>query len=253
MARRVIVQIYEVQRADEASALCELGVDHIGHVLLARDEWKNEHIKRAARAAQAGGAKSTLIPLFHDQETVFQALDYYQPDIVHFCESLIKESEDKLDELALLQRNIGERFPELKIMRSVPIAPHGRNAGVPTFEIARKFEGVSDFLLTDTIILENDKIIAGDQLDSTFFGITGKTCDWDVAAELVQKSSLPVILAGGIAPENVYEGIAKVRPYGIDSCTLTNVHDEQGKHVRFKKDLEKVKRLISEVRRAEKQ
>lgn len=251
MSKHVIVQIYEVQRADEAMALCELGVDHIGHVLLARDSWKNEHIREAALATQAGGAKSTLIPLFHDREAVFKALDYYRPDIVHFCESLVKESDDKLNELIELHENIKDLFPDVEIMRSVPIAPPGLNTGIPTFRIAKLFEPISDFLLTDTIIVEGDKIIAGDQLDPTFFGITGRTCDWDVAAELVRKSTIPVILAGGISPENVYEGIKKVGPYGVDSCTLTNVHDKNGKHIRFKKDLEKVRRLISEVRRGE--
>jgi len=251
MGDHVVVQIYEVQQADEAKALCELDVDHIGHVLLTRDEWKSESIRGAARATQSGGAKSTLIPLFHDQETVFKALDYYQPDIVHFCESLIKESDEKLTELVELQESIKKGFSEVKIMRSVPIAPPGLNSDIPTFEIASRFESVSDYLLTDTIIVEDDHIVAGDQLDPTFFGITGKTCDWVVAAELVKRSSVPVILAGGIAPDNVYDGVVKVNPHGIDSCTLTNASDESGKYIRFKKDLDKVKRLIAEVRRAE--
>ena len=251
MGKHVIVQIYEVQQADEATALCELGVDHIGHVLLTPEKWKNESIREAARATRDGGAKSTLIPLFHDQKTVFQALDYYRPDIVHFCESLIKEGSDKLNELVELQRSIKNDYPDVKIMRSVPIAPAGRNAGIPTFEIADLFEPTSDFLLTDTIIVENEEIVAGDQIDPTFFGITGKTCDWDVAAELVQRSGIPVVLAGGISPENAYDGVVRVRPYGVDSCTQTNARDESGQHTRFKKDLGKVKKLISEVRRAE--
>lgn len=31
-----------------------------------------------------------------------------------------------------------------------------------------------------------------------FIGITGKTCDWDPVAALVQTTDVPVILAGGI-------------------------------------------------------
>ncbi|MBW1998180.1 MAG: hypothetical protein JRJ29_09480, partial [Deltaproteobacteria bacterium] len=77
--------------------------------------------------------------------------------------------------------------------------------------------------------------------------------DWDRAREIVFSSTIPVILAGGISPENVYEAIMKATPAGVDSCTLTNRQDETGKPVRFQKDLTKVKRLVEEVRRAERE
>jgi phosphoribosylanthranilate isomerase len=84
-----------------------------------------------------------------------------------------------------------------------------------------------------------------------FVGITGLTCDWSVAAELVAKSRIPVILAGGISPENVAEGMLQVRPFGVDSCTCTNAVDECGRPIRFKKDPARVKALVSETHRAD--
>ena len=45
-------------------------------------------------------------------------------------------------------------------------------------------------------------------------GGTGKVIDWVVAAEIAKLR--PIILAGGLTPENVGEAIARVRPYGID-------------------------------------
>ena len=83
-------------------------------------------------------------------------------------------------------------------------------------------------------------------------GITGKTCNWDFATQLVQSSHIPVILAGGITPDNVFDGIMKVMPAGVDSCTGTNALDAEGRSIRFKKDLEKVKHMVDETRRAEK-
>jgi phosphoribosylanthranilate isomerase len=68
----------------------------------------------------------------------------------------------------------------------------------------------------------------------------------------VENVSIPVILAGGISPQNVVDGIRRVRPAGVDSCTRTNVLDENGKPIRFKKDLVKVKRLVQKVRAVEK-
>ena len=46
------------------------------------------------------------------------------------------------------------------------------------------------------------------------FGGTGVLCNWEIAAEIAQKR--PVILAGGLTPENVATAIQAVRPYGVD-------------------------------------
>ena len=56
-------------------------------------------------------------------------------------------------------------------------------------------------------------------LDSRVRGVsggTGVTCDWSVAAQVVAGSPLPVMLAGGITPQNVREAIMAVRPVGVD-------------------------------------
>ena len=68
----------------------------------------------------------------------------------------------------------------------------------------------------------------------------------------MENANIPVILAGGISPQNVMDGIRQMRPAGVDSCTRTNLHDKTGKPIRFKKDLVKVKTLVERVRAAEK-
>jgi phosphoribosylanthranilate isomerase len=85
-----------------------------------------------------------------------------------------------------------------------------------------------------------------------FVGITGETCNWQTALRLVENVNIPVILAGGISPQNVTDGIRQVKPAGVDSCTRTNVLDKAGRPIRFKKDLDKVKQLVERVRAAEK-
>ena len=53
-----------------------------------------------------------------------------------------------------------------------------------------------------------------------------------------------MILAGGLAPENIAEAVNKVRPWGVDVCS--GVESEPGI-----KDLLKVKEFINNVRNAE--
>jgi phosphoribosylanthranilate isomerase len=45
-------------------------------------------------------------------------------------------------------------------------------------------------------------------------GAGGSTWDWDLIAQ--RRSGLPVILAGGLNPGNVADGIAAVRPWAVD-------------------------------------
>ncbi len=48
------------------------------------------------------------------------------------------------------------------------------------------------------------------------YGGTGHTVDWDLAAEIVQRAERPVILAGGLTPDNVADAVRRVRPYAVD-------------------------------------
>jgi phosphoribosylanthranilate isomerase len=46
-------------------------------------------------------------------------------------------------------------------------------------------------------------------------GGTGQTFNWEIAAEAVKRGHR-IILAGGLTPENIAEGIHQVHPYGVD-------------------------------------
>ena len=46
------------------------------------------------------------------------------------------------------------------------------------------------------------------------YGGTGKTWDWGLVAN--RRAKMPVILSGGLTSENVADGIAAVRPWGVD-------------------------------------
>ncbi|RLB42217.1 MAG: hypothetical protein DRH12_06195 [Deltaproteobacteria bacterium] len=241
----MIIQIYEIQTPWEAEKCIKVGVDHIGSVILSQEEWRVPDVKTVVELAQGAGKKSSLIFLFSDDQTIFKALDYYRPNIVHFCESLTDHTGKtvSLHRFLKKQESIKRLFPEIQIMRSIPIAPESYNPRPLSLEIAQKFEPVTDFFLTDTWL--------GKEPVEGFIGITGRVLDWNIAAQLVRHTTIPVILAGGLGPHNVYEALVKVMPAGADSCTGTNEKDKKGNPIRFKKDFNKVKQFVLEVRRAE--
>ena len=49
------------------------------------------------------------------------------------------------------------------------------------------------------------------------YGGTGQRADWALAAALA--AEWPVVLAGGLTPENVGEAITQVRPFGVDTSS----------------------------------
>lgn len=227
-----------------------LGVDHVGSVLLSPQHLQDPSLKEAVAVVQAAGGKSSLIPLFHDPEQIAQAIRYYLPDIIHFCETLPVNGSPHPEVSAILERqkSIRRRFPHIQIMRSIPIGQAGNGANIPSLALAALFEPFSDWFLTDTLLSSGAQTCVEDQPVNGFVGITGQTCDWSVARDLVQASRIPVILAGGIGPANARQGIEQVAPAGVDSCTRTNALDAGGKPIRFKKDPEKVRALVMAAR-----
>ena len=241
----MIAQIYEIQTPREVEKCIELGVDHLGSVILSLDEWRQPILREAVRLTEGTRHKSSMIPLFRDLDTVFRVLDYYRPDFIHFCDALT-DSEGSLTELEAFvdfQTRVKEKFPEIGIIRSIPIPPKGEVPDFPSLEIAKAFDSVSDLFLTDTWV--KNAPVKG------FVGITGETVDWKTARKLVYQSTVPVILAGGLSPQNVREALTSVRAAGADSCTLTNRLDRSGSPIRFEKDFSKVGDFVKGVREAE--
>ena len=49
------------------------------------------------------------------------------------------------------------------------------------------------------------------------YGGTGVTANWSAAAELA--NHYPILLAGGLTPENVAEAVWRVKPWGVDAAS----------------------------------
>jgi phosphoribosylanthranilate isomerase len=83
-----------------------------------------------------------------------------------------------------------------------------------------------------------------DAYSESLFGGTGKIVSWDLLRNEYQKQEWPpLILAGGLRPENVGEAIEAVRPWGVD--VASGVESAPGV-----KDVALVERFIDEARRA---
>ncbi|MCX7924898.1 MAG: phosphoribosylanthranilate isomerase, partial [Fimbriimonadales bacterium] len=74
-------------------------------------------------------------------------------------------------------------------------------------------------------------------------GGTGATHDWQRAAALCAQAPKPVLLAGGLTPDNVAEAVRTVRPAGVD--VSSGVEAQPGR-----KDPQKLKAFIRNAKSA---
>lgn len=255
---KILVQIYEVQEPREAGPLIELGVDHIGGVIHSRENVQMPLLRESVRLINESPSVSSIIPLLTDTDEILGAIAYYEPALVHFCDDIplsTGATGDACERIIRLHERIRREFPGVRIIRSLPIPESGPpgpdGAAQAVLQMASLLEASCDFFMTDTLLEWSPGQPAGPQPVEGFVGITGRPCDWEIASALCRQARIPVILAGGISPDNVREAILAVRPSGVDSCTLTNLTHRQGHPVRFRKDPVKVRRLLEEVRHAE--
>ena len=83
-----------------------------------------------------------------------------------------------------------------------------------------------------------------DSRDESGAGGTGRTHDWSRSRDIVQRLDAPVVLAGGLTPENVVDGIRQVGPHAVD--VASGVEATGGV-----KDPSAVERFVAAVDRAE--
>ena len=99
-------------------------------------------------------------------------------------------------------RRLKLALSHLKVIKSVSVT------GPAAVDEARAWEGVADSLILDSVDPDTGRL-----------GATGLVHDWAVSRRIVRESRLPVILAGGLTPENVAEAISAVEPWGVDVHT----------------------------------
>ncbi|MCX6566247.1 MAG: hypothetical protein NTW38_07480 [Candidatus Aminicenantes bacterium] len=167
---------------------------------------------------------------------IIQIYEIQTPEEAERCRAL---GVDHIGSVLLATREW--RQPSIRNLIQQTRGSSSKNSLIPLFAAA--LEKTSDFFLTDTWL--------GREPVEGYVGITGRPVDWDLAKKVVRQSRIPVILAGGLSPENAYDAVVSVRPAGADSCTLTNALDPAGKLIRFRKDFARVAAFVAEVRRAE--
>ena len=214
-----LVQIAGVIDDLEADLLQQCGVRYLGFPLrltVHREDLSEEQATRIIRRLQP--------PVFGVVITYLREAR----EIAELCASMGARivqlhADIPIDEVARL-RGLS---PELLIIKSLVVGLYSESALQSMIDA---YSRNVDAFITDTY-----------NPDTGASGATGRTHDWRISRRLVQISRRPVILAGGLNPENVRRAIIEVKPFGVDSHT--GVEDDSGRKCR-----EKVEKFLAEAR-----
>ena len=113
----------------------------------------------------------------------------------------------------------------VRLIKTIPV-PQNEQPETLIKQIA-ELSGIVDAILLDT------------SLDGKTGG-TGAAHNWDISSQVVLKTGIPVILAGGLNPENVSYAVTSVHPYAVDTAS--------GVETGGRKDENKVKTFIKNAR-----
>ncbi len=199
------VKICGITRVEDLKVAVEGGADYIGIILYPKSPRYVPEERRKELLSQAKGVYKVAVMVNPSEEEVFSAL------------------------------NQGFDFVQLHGEESLEFAKRiGLNRVIKAFRIKDRVPEISEEWKEAHAILL-------DTYSKEAYGGTGRTFNWDIAKEIVNRG-FRVFLSGGLNPENVSKAIEEVKPYGVD--VSSGVEREPGI-----KDKEKV---LEFLRRAKK-
>lgn len=199
-----IVQIFGLERAEDALAASEIGIEHLGFSV--GDPFLPHHIsvEEGKRIVALLPSSAGTVALFAtpDIDLVCRVTEELGPAMIQVCwenDALGPEIEGEL------RRSIAP----VHVIKEIAVG--GPKTRETALDAARRYASVADFLILDTA-----------PADIPWIGATGAIHDWTISRDIVASSPIPCILAGGLSPENVADALEIVQPWGVDSYTHTN-------------------------------
>ncbi|HEY3283325.1 MAG TPA: phosphoribosylanthranilate isomerase [Armatimonadota bacterium] len=211
----VRVKVCGITRLEDARAAADAGADALGFIFAPSPRQVDPELVR--RICEE-------LPPFVDRVGVF--VDAHKtPELLEECAPFLTafqfHGNEPLEWLA--ECRLRHRIRVLRVRNAEDLLPGELGPGLAAWE------AVSEAILLDA---RSERGLGG----------TGESFDWHSLRQATFRK--PVILAGGLGPENVREALQAVRPYGVDASS--SLETSPGR-----KDAHEVKAFIQAVRDAE--
>jgi len=218
---KTMIQVAGVRDETEARMLVAAGVTHLGFPLRLAVHREDLSDSQAAAiiALLKPPVEAVLITYLHEAGPVERLCRTLGVRIVQLHGDISPW------ELSRLRHSA----PELAVIKSLIVQGNNKEELLADLSL---YSPLVDAFITDTWDPETGAC-----------GATGTVHDWTISRLLADSSSKPLILAGGLGPENVRKAILQVRPAGVDAHT--GVEGLDGR-----KDEDRVRAFVAEARAA---
>ena len=217
---RGIVQIAGIRSLEEARLVLQAGADWLGFPLRLEHHGEDLPDREVASIVSSLGIGERAVLITYLE----RAADIAELATRIGCRRVQLQGDITAGEA----RRLKEADDGLFLIKALVVRPGNLDA---LLRASRDFGPVVDAFITDTWDPETGAR-----------GATGKPHDWETSRRIAESAARPVILAGGLTPENVGRAIGQVRPAGVDSHT--------GVEADGMKDPARVQAFVEESRRA---
>jgi phosphoribosylanthranilate isomerase len=193
----VWVKICGNTRLEDCLAAAELGADAVGFVFAAG--------KRTVTAPQVAAITKEL-PESLEKIGVFTSRNAQE-----IAETAIAAGLTGVQLHGLLDRDLLEALLDSRFIGRTIQVMHWRtdlSADSQRNSFAANIDNINAWDLVEAILVDSQVVAKS--------GGTGATFDWAAVAPLIDHSQPPVIVAGGLRPENVGDAVRALRPWGVD-------------------------------------
>lgn len=216
----MITQVYGITSIEDALGSIEAGTDYIG-IGVKKEGVSLEQCREIFAAVGDRTVKVAILDMIlDDEQAVLDAARFVKPDILHLSENIVTS--------AAFYKKFQEQLPGMKLMQAVPVS------GPEAVDFALEHMACADYFILDSVNASGG------------IGAAGTTHDLNIDAEIVRRSTIPVVIAGGLGPDNVAAAIEVVKPFGVDTLSKTNIDNDRKKG----KDIEKVRAFCLNTRKA---
>jgi phosphoribosylanthranilate isomerase len=187
--RNVRVKVCGLTREEDLAVAVAAGADAVGFLV---------GVPSSPRNLTPGRAERLLgqVPVFVDSVVVTapKSIEW----LVEVCERLKPSAIQIHGKEQLDSSEIHEKIRGTRLIKTVYVTDDAFNEWV-----------IEDLKTFDAVLL--------DSFSKGQYGGTGKVHDWVLSRQIKEAvAPVPVILAGGLSPENVKEAILAVEPYAVD-------------------------------------
>lgn len=214
--RNVRVKICGLTREEDLAVAVAAGADAVGFIVGVPSSPRNLTVEKAEMLL-------SQVPIFVDSVVVMAPKSIKQ--LVEVCEGLKPSAIQIHGKEQLDSSEIREKIKDTRLIKTVYVTEDALNE-----------TAIEDSKMFDALLL--------DSFSKGQYGGTGKVHDWTLSRQIKEAvAPVPVILAGGLKPENVKESILTVQPYAVDVASGVELSPGVKDHEKVRAFVENAKKI----------